>query len=58
MPHLDLSDDKAAALVKELHHTIGNDRYPLFSAYTHPQGDPSETPIESGPRVFAAVEGV
>jgi hypothetical protein len=29
MPHLDLSDDEAAALMKELHEIIGNDRYPF-----------------------------
>jgi hypothetical protein len=29
MPHLDLSDDEAAALIKELHDTIHNDRYPF-----------------------------
>jgi hypothetical protein len=29
MPHLDLSDDEAAALIKELHDTIDNNRYPL-----------------------------
>jgi hypothetical protein len=31
MPHLDLSDEEAAALIKELHDITGNDRYP-FSA--------------------------
>jgi ParB-like chromosome segregation protein Spo0J len=31
MPHLDLSDDEAAALIKELADITGNDRYP-FSA--------------------------
>jgi hypothetical protein len=34
MPHLDLSDDEAAALIKELRETIDNDRYP-FSARIH-----------------------
>ena len=29
MPHLDLSDDEAAALTKELGDITGNDRYPL-----------------------------
>jgi hypothetical protein len=27
--HLDLSDDEAAALIKELHDTVDNDRYPF-----------------------------
>jgi hypothetical protein len=31
MQHLDLSDDEAAALIKELADITGNDRYP-FSA--------------------------
>jgi hypothetical protein len=34
MPHLDLSADEAAPLIKELHETVGNDRYP-FSDRTH-----------------------
>ena len=34
MSHLDLSDDKAAALIKELRTTIDNDRYP-FSNRVH-----------------------
>jgi hypothetical protein len=29
MPHLDLSDDEAAALIKELHTIVDRDRYPL-----------------------------
>ena len=29
MPHLALSDDQAAALIKELHDIVKNDRYPL-----------------------------
>ena len=30
MPHLDLSDDQAAALIKVLRDGINNDCYPLF----------------------------
>ena len=29
MPHLDLSDDEAAALTQELHDIVENDRYPF-----------------------------
>ena len=29
MPHLDLSDDEAASLIKELHDIIERDRYPF-----------------------------
>lgn len=29
MPHLDLSDDEAAALIKELHTITDSDRYPF-----------------------------
>jgi hypothetical protein len=29
MPHLDLSDDEAAALIQELHDIVENDRYPF-----------------------------
>jgi len=31
MPHLDLSDDEGATLIKKLHATVENDRYPLCS---------------------------
>jgi hypothetical protein len=29
MPHLDLTDDEAAALTQELHDIVENDRYPF-----------------------------
>jgi hypothetical protein len=29
MPHLDLSDEEAAVLIKELHDTTDKDRYPF-----------------------------
>ena len=29
MPHLDLSDDEAAALIQELHVIVESDRYPF-----------------------------
>jgi hypothetical protein len=29
MQHLDLTDEEAAALIKELHHIIERDRYPF-----------------------------
>jgi hypothetical protein len=29
MPHLDMSDNEAAALIKELHDTVDNNRYPF-----------------------------
>jgi hypothetical protein len=29
MPHLDLTDDEAAALIKELRDIVENDRYPF-----------------------------
>jgi hypothetical protein len=38
MPHLDLSDDEAAALINELHDTIDNDRYPFLGAHPRLEG--------------------
>jgi hypothetical protein len=32
MQHLDLCDDEAAALTKELHDIVENDRYPFLAA--------------------------
>ena len=34
MPHLDLSDDEAAALIQELHVIVESDRYPFSPRIT------------------------
>jgi hypothetical protein len=38
MQHLDLSDDEAAALIKELHKMINNGGYRLSTAFHTPKG--------------------
>jgi hypothetical protein len=35
MPHLDLTDDEAAALTQELHDIVENDRYPFSLSRSH-----------------------
>jgi hypothetical protein len=57
MQHLDLSDEEAAALIKELADITGNDRYP-FSAHPDVEGDPRQTQTRAGPRTPATAEGV
>jgi hypothetical protein len=39
MQHLDLTDEEAAALIKELANITGNDR-PVLGAHPDPEGDP------------------
>jgi hypothetical protein len=38
MPHLDLWEDEAAALIKELNKTIDNGGYPLSTRFHTPKG--------------------
>jgi hypothetical protein len=57
MQHLDLSDEEAAALIKELADITRNDRYPFSSRIPDSEGDPGEAATETGPRAPAA-EGV
>jgi hypothetical protein len=59
MPHLELSDDEAAALIKELHDTIHNDRYPFSERIRTLRGilaklrpEPSREPLPP-PRGYA-----
>jgi hypothetical protein len=33
--HLDLTDEEAAALIKELHEIVGSDRYPISLSGSH-----------------------
>jgi hypothetical protein len=55
MPHFDLSDDEvAAALIKELHDTLDNDRYPTVSAHPDAEGHSRQAQARAGPRAAAA----
>ena len=58
MQHLDLTDEEAAALIKELADITGNDRYPFSPRNPDPEGDPDQTQTRAGPRALAAAEGV
>jgi hypothetical protein len=49
MQHLDLTDEEAAALIKEFADITGNDRYP-FSPQPDLEGDPGEAATRTGPR--------
>jgi hypothetical protein len=40
MQHLDLTDEEAAALIKELADITGNDRLPVLGAHQDPESDP------------------
>jgi hypothetical protein len=60
MQHLDLSDDEAAALIKELHDTIDNDRYALSPRIRTLRGilaklrpEPVREPLPPPPKVYA-----
>ena len=59
MPHLDLSDDEVAALIKELHAIIENNRYPfslrirtLKAIRAKLRPEPSREPLPA-PKVYA-----
>jgi hypothetical protein len=59
MPHLDPSDDEAAALIKELHRTIHNDRCPfsprvrtLRAIFAKLRPEPAPKPMPP-PKVYA-----
>jgi hypothetical protein len=56
MQYLDLSDEEAAALTKELADT-GNDRYPFSTPYPDPEGDPGEAATGADPRALRPAEG-
>lgn len=58
VPHLELSDDEAAALTKELADIIGNDRYPFSRRILTPSAilgklrpEPARKP--ASPKVYA-----
>jgi hypothetical protein len=55
--HLDLTEDEAAALIKELGDTIERDRYP-FSEYALPEGYPRQAAPRARPRAFVAAQGL
>jgi hypothetical protein len=56
MPHLDLTDEEAAALIKELADITGNDRYPFSRRNPRPPGHPRQAQTEAGSRALAAAE--
>jgi hypothetical protein len=57
MPHLDLSDDdEAAALTRELHEIVENDRYPF--SHPHAEGDPRQAQTGAGAQAPAAAKGL
>ena len=56
MPHLDLADDETAALTRELHDIVENDRCPVLAS--HAEGDPRQAQTGAGPRALAAAEGL
>jgi hypothetical protein len=60
MPHLDLSDDEAAALTQELHDIFENDRYPFSPRIRTLRGilaklrpEPAREPLPPPPKVYA-----
>jgi hypothetical protein len=55
---LDLTEEEAAALLRELDEIIETDRYPFFAPHPHPQGDPRQAQTGAGSRALAAAEGV
>jgi hypothetical protein len=64
MPHLDLSDDEAAALMKELRETVDNDRYQLSPRIRTLRGllaklrpEPVREPMPPPPALRAAEQG-
>jgi hypothetical protein len=58
MQHLELSDEEAAALIKELADLTGKRSLPVLIAYPDREGDPSQAATGTGPRTRAASEGV
>ena len=57
MPHLELLDDEAAALIKELHDTVDNAATPYRSA-THTEGDPRQAAAGTTARAPATTKGL
>ena len=60
MPHLDLTDDEAAALTQELHDIVENDRYPfsprirtLRAILAKLRPEPVRKPLPPPPKVYA-----
>jgi hypothetical protein len=58
--NLDLTDDEAAILIKELHNIVMNDRYPLSPRILALQGilaklrpEPARPALSPPPRVYA-----
>ena len=58
MPHLNLSEDEAAALIKALYDTINDDRYPPVATYRNSKSDPCEAQTRTGrPRTLTGAQG-
>lgn len=58
MQHLDLSDEEALALIKELAHITGNDRYPFSSRIQTLRAILAKLRPEPAPQPLAAAEGL
>jgi hypothetical protein len=56
--NLDLTDEETAALTKELHDIVENDRYPFSPRIRTLRAILGELRPESGPRALAAAEGL
>jgi hypothetical protein len=56
--NIDLTDEEAAALTKELHDIIQNDRYPFSPRIQTLKSDPRQTQTGAGPRALAAAKGI
>ena len=55
---IDLTDEEAAALAKELDAIIRNDRYPLSPRIQNAENNPREVATGAGTRAIAAAQGV
>jgi hypothetical protein len=58
MQHLDLTDEEAAALIKELGDITRERSLPVLIAHPDPEGDPGQAATRAGARALAAAQGV
>jgi len=56
--HLDLWDEETAALIKELHDLVENDRYPFSPVHPHAEGHSRQAEAGAGAQALAAAEGL
>jgi|HubBroStandDraft_4_1064222.scaffolds.fasta_scaffold23749_7 hypothetical protein len=50
--HLDLWDEETAALIKELHDLVENDRYPFSPVHPHAEGHSRQAQTRARPRTL------